>query len=68
MMEEYTERPFNLPEIETNPQLGNTAGWNGKGQVEDSDDKSSDSGGSESESETDLPDEQKKFSETFFTV
>jgi len=59
---------FNLPPLETNPQLGNTAGSNGNDQVEDSDEKSSDSeGNGESESDTNLPDEQKTFSASYFT-
>ena len=53
---------FNLPPLEKNTQLGNTAGSNGNDQVEDSDEKSSDSeGNGESESDTNLPDEQKRF-------
>ena len=68
MMEEKTKPTFRLPQIETNAQLGNTAGSNGNDQVEDSDEKSSDSeGNGESESDTNLPDEQKKFSASYFT-
>ena len=68
MMEGKAKQSFNIPQIETNTQLGNTAGSNGNDQVEDSDEKSSDSeGNGESESDTNLPDEQKKFSASYFT-
>ena len=68
MMEKKARPTFTLPPLETNRQLGNTAGSNGNDQVEDSDEKSSDSeGNGESESDTNLPDEQKKFSASYFT-
>ena len=54
MMEGKAKQSFNIPQIETNPQHGNTVVSNGNDQVEDSDDKSVDS------------EEQKTFSESYF--